>query len=86
MDTRLVPTGPKAWMIMGADGCLGELREIRNLFVVVPARGSPLDDVKGGYGSQASAIEAIVWRTGGNCTIATQDAGGAHRDAATEAL
>ncbi len=69
MSTRLVPIGPKAWIIKEAGGCLGELREIKSLFVIIPARGSPLDDVKGGYGSQAAAIEAIVRCRGLNCTV-----------------
>jgi hypothetical protein len=56
-------------MIEGADGRLGELRKISGLYVIIPSHGSPLDDVKGGYGSQAAAIDAIVERTRGVCKI-----------------
>jgi len=38
-------------MIEGAGCRLGELRKISGLYVIIPARGSPLDDVKGGYAS-----------------------------------
>jgi len=69
MDTYLVPTGQKAWMIEGAGGCLGELRRIRGLYVIIPSRGSLLDDVKGGYGSQSAAMNAIIERTGGVCKM-----------------
>jgi hypothetical protein len=69
MDTYLVPTGRSAWVIEGPEGRLGELRKISRLYVIIPSHGSPLDDVKGGYGSQAAAINAIVERTGGVCKM-----------------
>ena len=69
MDTYLVPTGRKAWMIEGPEGRLGELREISGLYVIIPARGSPLDNVKGGYGSHSAAMNAIIERTGGVCKM-----------------
>ena len=69
MDTYLVPTGSRAWMIEGAGCRLGELRKISGLYVIIPARGSPLDDVKGGYASQTAAINAIIERTGGVCKM-----------------
>jgi hypothetical protein len=65
MDTYLVPTGQRVWMIEGANGHLGELRKIRDLYVIIPSRGSPLDDVKGGYGSKSAAMDAITERTCG---------------------
>jgi hypothetical protein len=67
MDTYLVPTEQWAWIIEGADGHLGELRKIRGLYVIIPSRGSPLDDVKGGYGSKSAALDAITNRIGGVC-------------------
>ena len=69
MDTYLIPTGRRAWLIEGADCRLGELRRISRLYVIIPAPGSPLDDVKGGYGSQTAAMNAIIERTGGICKM-----------------
>ncbi len=69
METRLIPTDRNVWKIEGDSGCLGELRKIKGLFVIVPASGSLLDDIKGGYGSQAAALDAITKRTGGVCTV-----------------
>ena len=69
MDTHLVPSGWKAWVIEGTGGCLGELRKIRGRFVITPLRGSPLDDVKGPYGSQTAAMNAIIECTGGVCKM-----------------
>jgi len=56
-------------MIQGVEGRLGELRRIKGLYVIIPARGSLLDDVKGGYGSQAAAMNAVIERTGGVCKM-----------------
>ncbi len=69
METRLIPTDRNAWTIEGDNGCLGELRKIKGLFVIVPASGSLLDDIKGGYDSQAAAMDAIAKRTGGVCKV-----------------
>jgi hypothetical protein len=69
MDTYVVPTGSKGWIIEGAGCRLGELRKISGLYVIIPARDSPLDDVKGVYGSQAAAMNAIIERTGGVCKM-----------------
>jgi hypothetical protein len=70
MDTYLVPTtGRKAWVIEGVEGRLGELRKISGLYVIIPAHGSPLDDVKGGYRSQTAAMNAIIECTGGDCKM-----------------
>ncbi len=69
MDIHLLPVSQTAWMIEGDCGSLGELRMISGLFVIIPAHGSPLDDVKGGYGSQSAAINAIMGRTGGECHL-----------------
>ena len=69
MDTSLVPTGRNAWIIESVEGRLGELRRIEGFYVIIPARGSLLDDVKGGYGSQLAAINAIVECTGGVCNM-----------------
>lgn len=69
MNTRFVPHGPRAWRIEGKSGCLGELRKIKGLFVIIPAAGSSLDEVKGGYSTQTAAMRAIMERTGGMCRL-----------------
>ncbi len=69
METCLVVIGPQAWRIEGEGGCLVELRRIKGLFVIVPSIGSPLDEVKGGYSTQAAATSAIIERTGGMCRL-----------------
>jgi hypothetical protein len=70
MDTRLVPLTPTTWTIESGGRRLGELRKIGSLYVLIPSAGSPLDDVKGGYGSQAAAMNAIVECTQGSCKMA----------------
>ena len=69
METWLVPIGPQAWRIEDDGGCLGELRKINGLFVIIPTTGSSLDEVKGGYSTQAAAMSAIMERTGGMCHL-----------------
>jgi hypothetical protein len=70
MDTRLVPLSPTTWTIESEGRRLGELRKIGGLYVLIPSAGSLLYDVKGGYGSQAAAMNAIVECTQGRCKIA----------------
>ena len=69
VDTHLIAIGQQAWRIEAHGCCLGELRRISRLFVLIPVAGSPLDDVKGGYGSRAAAMLAITERTGGACRV-----------------
>jgi hypothetical protein len=55
--------------IEGEHDRMGELRKIGWLFVLIPSAGSPPDDVKGGYGSQAAAMDAVVERIQGRCKM-----------------
>ena len=71
MITRLVPTQGDAWLIESERGeVLGKLlKKGVRLFVIVPAPGSILENVKGGYSSQAGAVNAIAECTRGVCRI-----------------
>ncbi len=72
MDTRVRPAGAGQWSVEGAGGAaLGAIEQAPGGFVVVPAIGSPLEDLDTPpYVSLETAMEGIAGHCGGSCVLA----------------
>lgn len=64
-------TNPPVWDVdLPREGTLGEIRLVEDVYIVVPVRGLPLEDIPTGpYQTKRHAMDAIADHLGRDCIM-----------------